>query len=401
MRFISFLGFIILCPSIVAAAAETESKKWQDIVEQAKGQTVHWHAWGGSPTINSYIAWVRDEVKREYGINLQHVKVKDTAHVVSQVLAAKVAGKHTQGSVDMVWINGENFKAMKQNNLLFGPFANQLPNFVFVDTENKPTTLVDFTVPTDGYESPWGMAHLNFIYDSAQMKIPPTSVTEILAYAKKNPGRLSYPAPPDFMGSTFLKQVFYEVIPDTDVLQKPPTAENREPNIKILLNYLDALNPHLWQKGKNYPKDSTHLERLLGDNEVDIAISFNPGHASEAILDGRLPDTVRTFVMKGGSLGNTHFVAIPYNAKSQGAAQVVANFLISPEAQLRKSDPRIWGDPTVLDVDKLPSRYQKSFAMLPLGPATLSPKQLGKVLPEPHPDWMEAVERVWLERYAN
>ena len=32
---------------------------------------------------------------------------------------------------------------------------------------------------------------------------------------------------------------------------------------------------------------------------------------------------------------------------------VVANFLLSPEAQLRKQDPAVWGDPTVLAMDKL------------------------------------------------
>lgn len=399
MRIIKFFSLLLLLLPALASGAELQN--WQEIVAQARGQTAYWHAWGGSPTINSYIAWVGDEVKRQYGIELRHVKVTDTAHAVSQVLAEKTVGKHTKGSVDLIWINGENFKAMKENNLLFGPFVKQLPNFSFVDTENKPTTLIDFTVPTDGYESPWGMAQLNFIYDSARMSDPPNSIMKLLAYAKQHRGRISYPAPPNFHGSSFLKQVLYEVIPDPSILQQPPTAHNIEFNLKYLLDYLDELHPYLWQRGKNYPKDSTELERLLGDREVDIAISFNPGHASEAIADGRLPATVRTFVMEKGTLGNTHFVAIPYNAKAKAAAQVIANFLISPEAQLQKSDPRIWGDPTVLAINKLPAQYKNAFAALPLGPATLSPQELGRVLPEPHPDWMEAIEKAWLQRYAN
>ena len=56
----------------------------------------------------------------------------------------------------------------------------------------------------------------------------------------------------------------------------------------------------------------------------------------------------------GGTLGNTHFVAIPYNANAKEGALLTANFLISPEAQLRKQDPTYWGDPTVLSMAKLP-----------------------------------------------
>jgi putative spermidine/putrescine transport system substrate-binding protein len=40
---------------------------------------------------------------------------------------------------------------------------------------------------------------------------------------------------------------------------------------------------------------------------------------------------------------------------------VVANFLISPEAQLRKIDPAVWGDGTVLDVGKLADDMRERF----------------------------------------
>ncbi len=61
-----------------------------------------------------------------------------------------------------MWINGENFAAMKRDGLLGEPFTQDLPNFKWVDTVNKPTTLIDFSVPTDGLEAPWGMAQLTF-----------------------------------------------------------------------------------------------------------------------------------------------------------------------------------------------------------------------------------------------
>src|SRR3546814_11050062 len=93
----------------------------------------------------------------------------DTEDAGYRDVAERAAGKEHGGSIDLIWINGENFAAMKAQELLYGPFTDVLPNFRLVDFDNKPTTLVDFTVPTDGYESPWGMAKLNFIYDSARV----------------------------------------------------------------------------------------------------------------------------------------------------------------------------------------------------------------------------------------
>ena len=376
---------------------------WPAVVDAARGQTVYWHAWGGSPTINNYIQWVGSVLKEENGITLQHVKVSDTANVVSQVLGEKAGGIHRGGSVDLLWLNGENFKNMKDNDLLYGPFAEQLPNFVYVDTENKPNVLTDFTEPTEGYESPWGMAQLNFVYDSNYLPEPPKSVAALLAYAKtrKGRGRITYPAPPDFIGNTFLKQVLYETIEDPKVLQSPVVPADFETHTRGMIEFLDEITPFLWQKGRNYPNDLTQLERLLADDEVDIAINFNPGQASEAIIAGRLPPSVRAYVMDGGTIGNTHFVAIPYNANAKEAAMVTANFLLSPQAQARKEDPKVWGDPTVLAMHKLSPADKEFFDKLDIGPATLRSADLGRTLPEPHPSWVKSVEKLWLARYAR
>ena len=98
---------------------------------------------------------------------------------------------------------------------MFTPgWADKLPNWQFVDVENKPTITVDFTIPTDGLESPWGGAKMVFFHDTARKKngALPDSISELVTWAAANPGRFSYPAPPDFIGSSFLKQALSEVI---------------------------------------------------------------------------------------------------------------------------------------------------------------------------------------------
>jgi putative thiamine transport system substrate-binding protein len=385
-------------PAVAAGAAS-----WDEAVAKARGQTVYWNAWGGDERINAYIAWAGMRVMDDYGVSLRHVKLADTADAVARVLAEKAAGRTDGGSVDLIWINGENFAAMKENGLLFGPFAEQLPNFKLVDTAGKPSTLVDFTVPVDGLEAPWGMAKINFVYDSARVSQTPESIPGFLDWAKANPGRFTYPAPPDFIGSTFLKQVLIELTPDAAALQKPAPedAATFEAATEPLWRYLDALNPHLWRGGKTYPATGTAQLQLLDDGEVDIAISFYPSDAASMILNGRLPESARVFVLKGGTIGNTHFVAIPFNARAKEGAMVLANFLMSPEAQARKQTLEAWGDQTVLDMDKLTADEKRLFDPPKDAPALLPPAALGPTLLEPHPSWMTRIEAEWQRRFAS
>lgn len=386
-----------------AYAGEINAKDWESVTQAAKGQTVYFNAWGGSQNINDYISWAGEQIKQRYGVTVEQVKLDDTANAVATVLAEKTAGKIEGGRVDLIWINGENFASMKKQGLLMSPgWADQLPNWQFVDVENKPTITVDFTIPTDGMESPWGGAKLVFFHDTARTDAAdmPKSVRELATWSAANPGRFSYPAPPDFIGSSFLKQALSEVIAEPAKLLQPVNADSFEADAKPLFDLLDKLHPTMWRAGRAYPKNYPAMNQMLADGELDIIFAFNPAEASSAIAQNRLPDTVRSFTFPGGTLGNTHFVAIPFNANAKAGALVLANFLISPEAQARKQDPNIWGDPTVLNIDKLTVADKAKFEALDLGIATLKPEELGPMLPEPHPTWMVAIENEWTRRYS-
>jgi putative thiamine transport system substrate-binding protein len=388
-----------VCALMLGQAAHAAS--WEDTLAQARGQTVYWHSWGGDPQVNAYIKWVGAQVQERDGIDLVHVKLTDTAEAVARVVAEKAAGTTEGGAVDLIWINGENFASMKAQDLLFGPFAQDLPNFRYVDTKGKPTTLVDFTVPTDGLEAPWGMAQFVFLYDTAAVTAPPRTIPALLEWIKAHPGRFTYPAPPDFVGSTFLKHVLAELTDRPEALQKPVDQADFAAVTAPLWGWLEEARPHLWRKGASYPLSGPALHQLLDDGEVDFSMAFNPAEASAAISAGRLPETVRTFILEDGTIGNTHFVAIPFNAAHRAGAMVVADFLMSPAAQLHKQDPRIWGDGTVLDLAALAPEDRARFDALPLGVATLPPDELTPVRPEPHPSWMDAIEAEWLRRFSS
>jgi putative thiamine transport system substrate-binding protein len=376
-----------------------QTNDWQKVQSAAGGQTVYFNAWAGSEVINRYIQWAAAQLAQAHGIKLVHVKISDAAEVVQRLRTERAVGRGPgQGSVDLVWINGENFAALKSEGLLFGPFANRLPNWPLVDVAGKPSVKLDFAVPTEGYESPWGMAQLTFFADSRRLPKPPQSMADLLALARANPGRITYPRPPNFHGTTFVKQALLETTANPAALLQPIAPTQATTALAGLWQYLDALHPHLWRQGRQFPQNQGAMRQMFTDGELLLAFTFNPNDAANDIAAARMPPTVQSWQFARGTLGNTHFVAIPFNAPHVAAAQVVANFLLSPQAQAHKANPAVWGDPTVLDVQRLPPAARQQFV------ASLLPGQVQQPAPallEPHASWVQALEQGWAARYGS
>ena len=398
-RFFRF--FAVFLAVALPAQADPDPADWPGVLDQAHGQTVYFHAWGGSAQANAFIRWAGDRVAEDFGVSVEHVKLADTADAVSRVIAERTAGRDQGGAVDLIWINGPNFAAMKAQGLLFGPWAEALPSWALVDPGANGALTADFTVPTEGLEAPWAMAQVVFWHDAARLPEPPRDMAALAAWAEANPGRFAYPQPPDFLGVTFLKQALYGLAPDPAALLSAPDDATYAAATAPLWAFLDRLTPALWRGGRAYPATGEALKPLMADGEIDLAISFSPGAASAAIANGELPGTVRTYVPEGGTIGNASFVAIPYNANAKAGAMVLADFLMSPEAQLRMQDPAHLGWGTVLAMDRLAPEQAAAFDALDLGPATLAPAELGPALPEPHPDWMTRVATDWATRYGS
>ena len=399
--FIASLRLLLIAFFLTAiASTHLRADSFAELTRMARGQTVYFNAWGGSPSINAYIGWVGEQLKQRYDITLVHVKLTDTSEAVSRILAEKVAGKSSGGSVDLIWVNGENFASMKRDGLLrTDEWAFELPSFAYTDSKALPAILSDFAVPTEGQESPWGRAQLVFAYDSRYVETPPRSAIDLADWIGANPGRFSFPQPPDFTGTSFLKQIALELAPDRSVFMRPAEDAYKDAALQPLWQWLEKVYPALWRGGISYPANYTDMVQLLGDGELSFAMAFNPAEFSNGIASGVLPETVRSYIHQSGTLANVHFVAIPFNASASEAARVTADFLLSPEAQIRKARADIWGDPTVLALHRLPKDMQKAFTGMARGPATLSEAELGRTLPEPHPSWVAVIEEGWNRRF--
>jgi putative spermidine/putrescine transport system substrate-binding protein len=400
--------FVILAAAGLCAGGQGEtalpfeqryvSMSWDQIVEEARGQKLYWYMWGGSDLINRFVnGYVAGRLEEEYDISLEMVPVTDATTFVNKVLGEKQAGRDSGGSVDVMWINGENFRTMREADLLFGPYAELLPNMQYVDTGDS-SIANDFGYPVEGFESPYGSAQVVMVYDSAKVPRPPRTVGEFLDWIGDNPGKFTYPAIPDFTGSVFLRHLFYHVAGGYEQLLGPFDQELFDMIAPKLWQLLNDLEPYLWREGRTYPETHTKLQDLLANGEVYFDVTYNPSEAASLVAQGRYPESVRTFVFDTGTIGNTHYVAISYNSSAKAAAMVLANLLLDPAVQYQKSRSEIWGDLPVLNVAELPREWKEKFMSLPRPASVLPPDVLsGHKIPELQSTWLEAIEKGWTE----
>ena len=349
--------------------------------------------------------WVAAQVSQRFNIELQHVKLADTSDAVSRVLAEKAAGNHDNGSVDLIWINGENFAAMKKHGLLAKDWVKELDYFALTRPEKNSAMVTDFGEPTLGMEAPWGKASMVFYYRSAHMKAlgtaPPQTINELLRFSQKAPGRFTYPVPSDYLGISFIKYAAIALNGDKQSLfYQPVTESSLQAVLPALWAYLDQLHPTMWQQGEYMLRQASQLQRLVGTGELTLAFSFTAAEIPSAVNRFDLPDDVRTYAMQDGSLANVHFVGLTYNSKNKTAAKTVVNFLLSPEAQAEKQKLTVWGDDTVLDMASLTQAQAMLFKDESVHKSALDKSQSAVLLAEPHASWTDKLREAWYERYG-
>ncbi|XPV77169.1 MAG: ABC transporter substrate-binding protein [Desulfovibrio sp.] len=405
--FLYALSCVLLIFSVGCGGNTTEKtgdqalldKEFSQIVKDAKGTTVRIYMYGGLAQVNKWIdGWVSEQMKTRYDITLERVPM-DASVFVNKLLTEKSAGVE-KGVMDALWINGENFKNARKANLLFGPYAEKLPNFN--QYVNKELAAYDFGMPVDGYETPYGWAQFVFEYDKANHGTKPESFAALQEWIIAHPGKFTYPQPPDFTGSAFIRHLFYALTGGYEQYMGGFDQELFNKNAPKLWAWLNEVKPYLWQKGRTYPKGISQMDTLFARGEIAINMSYHPLHAQSKILDGTYRSSVESFIMPEASIFNLHFWAIPYNAPNKAGAMVFANFMMSPEAQLSKFDPANWGDYPAIDVSRMTEEMQKTFKDIDLGSPTLTPAELAQsAVPEIPAEYVVALEKGWLKNVLN
>ncbi len=380
----------------IAAAVPTYTD-WDEVTAAAQGTTVNWFMWGGSDTINAHIdAQVGGPLLDQYGVTLNRVPLENTADAVNKVLNEKAAGADSGGSIDLIWINGENFRTLKDAGLLYGPFTDLLPNSQYVNWDD-PAISYDFGTAIDGYESPWASFQWVMEYNSATVENPPRTFEELRDWVEANPGLFTYPAPPNHVGSAFVRSLFYWVAGDSAPFLGEFDQAAYDEYAPQVWEYLNAIEPYLWRNGETYPELAA-MPDLLANGELDFAMEYDASRASNFIQQGRYPESIRTYLFDTGTMANVSYVAIPYNASNPAGALILANYLLSPEYQILLTDPNELGWLVAVDPTRLSAEEQAQLAAVERGVATLPPAELNShALPEARASWVTPIEQGWEE----
>ena len=385
------LAVFLLIVSTLSCQTDTQrdsetvlAQSWTQIETAGRNQPVHFVMWTGDPFINEYVTkYVRPEVKKRYGIDLQISAMQGTP-IVQTLMAEEQANQPSE--LDMAWINGETFYQLRQIDGLLGPFTQLLPNTKYVDSRN-PFINTDFQQAVNGMECPWGNVQLAFIYNSATIPNPPKSFADLSAFVQAHPGKFTIPN--EFTGMTILKSWMIALSGNPQLFQGQFDEEVYKKWSGELWKQINASKPYFWKQGKTFPEQLAPLHQLFANGEVAMTFSNNDAEVDNKINLGFFPKSARAYVPNPGTIQNSHYLGVVKRARHPEAAMLVINFLLSPEAQLRKMNPDVWGDHTVLNINALPADWQQKFRSLPT--RRFAPKRAdiqGRAFQEPAPEYM-------------
>ncbi len=334
---------------------------WEQIVQKARGTTVTMNMYLGFKKGNNYMnEYVIPTLKKDYGITLKIVSGQGK-EIVNNVMAEKESGS-AKGQIDLCWINGETFYQLKQIKGLFGPYAEKLPNAKYINF-NDPIIKYDFQTEVNGYETPWSKSSFLVITDTARVKNIPVSMTDFETYWQQNPGKFTLAQ--DFMGLTLLKSWLVEIAGGIKELEGPLDEVKYKKYSTILWSFINKNKKYFWKKGETFPASNVTISQMFGTGEVNFTFAFGNNDIDEKVAEGLYPTSAKGFILKAGSTYNTNYVGIPFNSANKEGAMVVCNFLISPAAQIMKSDIRSWGGGLVLDYTKMDKADQQNYDALP------------------------------------
>lgn len=387
-------GLLFLSSCAAVPGEQPAADSWEEVTAQAQGQPVKLWMYGGDEQGNAYVDEHLIPAAAEQGVRLERVPVADTRDALNRVLTEVQSGS-TDGDVDLVWVNGNNFGTGKEAGAWACGWTSLLPNMDLTDPAD-PLLSQDFGTPVDGCEAPWSKAQFTIAYNSAAVPKPPTTLAGLLDWATANPGRFTYPAPPDFTGSVFIREVLYSV---SGGYANVPLAFDEESFTTItpaLLDKLEELEPSLWRNGSTYPKSVTELDALYAGGQVDFTMTYGPAALTKLVADGTYPAGTKVLTLDEGTVGNASFLAIPSTSGQRSGAMVVANLALSPGQQAIKADPRIWGQYPVLSPGALSPEERALFEQLPASPVVPGYEVLSRnANPELAAEWVPALDEAW------
>lgn len=401
---VGLLFSLAACKTTKSKEAKTEASisTFSQAEQEGKGQTVTFYGYGGDEKANSWVdEVVAPAMKEKYDIKVKRVPM-DIDQILNKLMTEKEAGSKT-GDIDVIWINGENFYTAKQADLLYGPITDKVESFEKLMDVNGHNSNYDFGVKIDGYEVPYGSAQLVFAGDKEQFKDGfPTDSQALLTYAKANPGKITYTAPPEFTGSAFVRNIICDIVGYDKVENASADKEELYKVIKPGLDYLNEIKPYLWQAGKTYPTTTAELDQMFAAGQIDMSYSYAQMHVAEKRSDNEFKDTTESFLFDKGTIANQSYLAIANTSKVKAGALLLVNEMTSESAQLKKAEAKYGYSIPPFDSEKISETTNQKLTDLYKNQGVLSLEEMQeKQIPEVQAEKIPIIEALWKEHVLN
>ncbi|MBQ9002561.1 MAG: hypothetical protein IJ087_11980 [Eggerthellaceae bacterium] len=399
--------------------SDLASMSWDDVLAEAKGQTVTFLAWGSSgadPFVQQWWDKLAEDVKSKYDVTIKYSEFDQAEY--AKITTDLQNG--TDATYDMFWYTGAMTAPIRAAGKgVFGnSWVEKLDNYQYLDPNNNYVTF-DGAAATDGEEAPFQGLNPSLVYSAdlwdhklawnateGGKKGLPSNFTELAAWTAANPGKFSYmdlTGAGSFHGLFFLKAILAELTSDgaggwKAVYDESDNASTRrkkiEDNIEqwytwsmssqaseqafyekadYLWAYLRELAPNLLQGDGGPAYMATAPDMMQRVIAGDLACTFTTcTSVSERVAAA--PDSYMknpAIYMLQTSVGAWDYSVIMSNAKAKAAAMVVANEMLDPSQQAIAFQTT--GNGYNVDYDKLNSSQKKEFDDVIKAMGTLSP----------------------------
>ena len=355
-----------------------EGYSWEDVKSVAAGSKVNLFLCGTGTAHQTWVnSWLIENLYNDFDITMTFTACSSTATQVANIEKQIERGDGmSNGTIDIIWINGANFYNIKDNGALYGPFATKLPSADNFDFE-ADRVKYDFGTPTSGYGMPYAtypyvhIANEDFINASTINNFDNflTLLYSSSASSKGFSTKFTYAAPCtspdttespfscesgkngavyDYQGSAFIRHVFYYVLRTQtsytyeDFVSASEVDETLWAKVAPLFYAkLRAIATSLYQSSgsANYPSTNAAVQTLYeaGTLYVFGSYSSNIGYTLASKSSLSLQNS-QAFVFTDGSIANNVNLIIPSNAPNKIAALFAVNFMTSATAMFSRRE---------------------------------------------------------------
>lgn len=349
---IVFLMVLIVAGGCQLLEPSSGDPTWDRLLSSVSGTQVDLVLWDQTAeTVEWYNTAVKRHLFDKYNVTL-NVEVVEKKDFLATIRSAK-KNLETIGNVDLVWLNASSFQQLKTEQLLYGPFANQVYNAnMYLDPKGLETLYMD-GVPIEGYALPFNQTQITYYYNEDMTYEPPETLEALKQYLASAPGTFTYPEPEDPVGRAFIHGVILAFTPAKAFVEQPLDDAALKALVMPGLEYLKALKGDLYMQGTAYPKTALQLSDLYAESQVFMVMSHDYRHAHTLTGDAIYPGGTRPVYFDLPSTGSKDYLSIPYNSDNKSGAMVVMHALLDIELQTQKLASKTYQGLPVYDSQRI------------------------------------------------